>query len=310
MLYSYGIEPDVLTTWERCKFVLTLIGFQHGRALLPYPSAKRWRQMVLSACNTNPDCKEREFKRIEATLTDAAETFLRLPPDSNYDGAVEPARECWIRNATTQQERCRPFTAILATKNPMEHDDVILYDDISDHHDKLDVPRAADVLREPEALVNHIGTLVKNSREFLWLIDPHFDPSKYQWRPVVAACLNLVHECDGALEVKIHTVDRPEKPSAEELQRRCSRHLVPLLDEPLPSVRVCLWRIREDATHDFHARYIITDRGGYRLDKGLDLEEGKAQPIVLLSNSEWLGIRNGFRGNDLSFEEAGHFYVG
>jgi hypothetical protein len=38
---------------------------------------------------------------------------------------------------------------------------------------------------------------------------------------------------------------------------------------------------------DFHERYVLTDRGGYRLGKGLDEEQGITQPIGLLDAFEW-----------------------
>ena len=36
----------------------------------------------------------------------------------------------------------------------------------------------------------------------------------------------------------------------------------------LTSVRVRRWCLRDNEPHDFHARYVLTDRGGYNLDKG------------------------------------------
>ena len=73
--------------------------------------------------------------------------------------------------------------------------------------------------------------------------------------------------------------------------------------------KVCRWRIRDDGPHDFHARYVLTDRGGYRLDKGLDEEHGVTQPVALLAEQEWRRVREGFRGGNSFFDKTGEFRV-
>ena len=229
-------------------------------------------------------------------------------PDG-YDDAVEPAEECWIRNAVARQAGMRPLHAVLATRNPENHPDVVLDDDIEESHPKLDVPREVPVLREPDALAAHIGRLVRNSRELL-LIDPHFDLTKSKWRSVVRACIALASDSAyGIPRVEIHTLDGDRKPSQGDFERAGREWIPRMLSPRVTSVRVCRWRIREDGAHDFHARYVLTDRGGYRLDKGLDEEHGVAQPVGLLADQEWRRIREGFRGADAFFDRGGEFTV-
>ena len=173
------------------------------------------------------------------------------------------------------------------------------------------------MLREPAKVAAHIETLVRNSRE-LMLIDPHFDPSVSRWRPVVQACFALAAQAvHGTLRLEIHTLAGRtrrsttvrDEPSREEFERRCRSHVPGMLPVPVTSVRICRWRIRGDAPDDFHGRYVVTDRGGYRLDKGLDLERGKAQPIGLLAAQEWRRIRDGFRDTNSFFDKDGEFTV-
>lgn len=107
----------------------------------------------------------------------------------------------------------------------------------------------------------------------------------------------------------IHTLDTDRKPSLEEYRRRCLKHVPGMLSGKVTSVRICRWRIREVGPHDFHARYVVTDRGGYRLDKGLDEEIGVGQSIALLSDQEWERVRRGYGEASPLFDKDADFTV-
>ena len=309
MLYQYAIEPDMLVTWDKCRITLNLMGFQHGRAIAAYPSWKQWKKMILKACDASLTCGEREFERIHEKILDSEHKIVRLDGKSSYDRSILPREDTWIRNAIRYQDRGAIFHAILSTRNPDDHPDVVLEEKIDESHPRLDVPREAEVLKEPNALAAHIETLVRNSRELL-LIDPHFDPSKNRWRTVVGACFRLAADAFGDNPVvTIHTLDADRRPSLDEFERRCRRHIPAMLSGTVASIRVCRWRIRDGAPDDFHARYVLTDRGGYRLDKGLDQERGKKQSVELLSDQTWERLRDGYNGTNPFFDKDGEFTV-
>ena len=309
MLHAFAIEPDVLVTWDRCRITLNLMGFQHGRAIAAYPSWKAWKKMTLKTCAAYPNCGEREFIRIQEKILDSEYKVVRIGDTSDYDESGLLSEEAWIRNATRFQNREKTFHAILSTRNPDDHPDVVLEEDIDESHPKFDVPREALVLRQPEALSGHIGTLIRNSRELL-LIDPHFDPSVQKWRPVIGACIRLAGRATrDTVSVEIHTLDTNRKPSLEEFERRCRQHIPAMLSGRVESVRVCRWCIRDGAPHDFHARYVLTDRGGYRLDKGLDAEPGVEQSVEFLADQTWKRLRDGYNDANPFFDKDGEFTV-
>ena len=309
MLYQYAIEPDMLVTWDKCRITLNLMGFQHGRAIAAYPSWKQWKKMILKACDASPSCGEREFERIHEKILDSEHKIVRIDRTSDYDRSILPRENIWIRNATRYQDRAATFHAILSTRNPDDHPDVVLEEKIDESHPKIDVPREKQVRREPNALAAHIETLVRNSRELV-LIDPHFDPSEDRWRPVVGACIQLaastIRDAPG---VTVHTLDTDRKPSLEEFERRCQRYMPAMLSGKVRSIRVCRWRIRDGAPDDFHARYVLTDRGGYKLDKGLDEEPVIKQSVELLSDQTWERLRDGYNGTNPFFDKDGEFTV-
>ena len=169
------------------------------------------------------------------------------------------------------------------------------------------VRREQPVLRQARELAAHIATLVINSREML-LVDKHLDLSKDRWRPVIAACLDLAAR-SGRDEprVEIHTLDTEAKWSSEEFRRLCRRYIPGMMTGKLTSLRVRRWRLRDNEPHDFHARYVLTDRGGYSLDKGLDEEIGVEQPVGLLDDQEWRRVREGYGDSNPFFEKADAF---
>ena len=310
MLYPYAIEPDALVTWDKCRHILDLMGFQHGRAIAAYPTRKRWKALVRAACRENTDLGDRDRRRIMRKLDRSNAKMIRLGEADDYDGAITPAEQCWVRNAVARQGVAREFHAILATRNPEGHPDVVLEEDVDESHERLAVAREVPVLREPAALTAHVRTLVRNSRERLMLIDPHFDPSVSRWRPVVRACMALAAQAVyGTLPVEIHTLaDR--KPSLEDFERACRKWIPNMLPAQVKTVDIYRWRIRNDRPHDFHARYLLTDRGGYRLDKGLDEEPGTTQSVGLLPDQEWKRIREGFSSSGAFFDRDGTVTVG
>lgn len=312
MLYEFAIEPDVLTSWDKTRATLGLMGFQHGRAIAAYPSKKRWKKMIFEACR-KAGCGDREFARIREKVQQSDAKLVRGGPPDAFDGSLQPPDECWIRNAIARQAGDGAFHAILSTRNPGGHPDVVLEEDVDESHPKLKVARELPVLRQPAELTRHIEKLVLNSHSLL-LIDPHFDPSFYRWRPVVQACLALAAAAAGVdghalARVEIHALDNDGKCSFAEFERRCVKHIPGLLPIPLSQVKVCRWRIKDDAPDDFHDRYILTDRGGYKLGKGLDEEFGKEQPVALLDDMEWQRVWGGYQEMASFFEKDGEVIV-
>lgn len=225
----------------------------------------------------------------------------------DYDNAISPTAECWIRNAVARQTATPTFHAILATRNPDGHPDVVLEEDVEESHHKLRVPREQSVLRQPAELAEHVASLVRNSRTLL-LIDPHLDLSKRRWRRVIVACLDLAATSfKDNPSAELHTLDADRKCSSREFQRQCKAHLPKMIGGKLTSVRIRRWRICADKPHDFHARYVLTDRGGYKLDKGLDEEPGMEQPVGLLDEQEWRRLREGYGDANSFFEIADDF---
>lgn len=318
MLHPYAIEPDALAaTWKDCRIVLDLMGFQHGRAIAAYPTRKRWKALIRAACKANADLPDRDRRRILRKLDQSNAKIVRADAPDEYDDAVLPAEERWVRNAVARQTEAQAFHAILATRNPEGHRDVVLADDVEASHPKIKVSSSADVLRQPEALADHVGRLIRNSRNLL-LIDPYFDPSTPRWRPLVQACIDLAgRTAEGRANVTIHTRckhlestepnQQEQEAEKQEFQRSCRRHLQ--ASGKVASIRVCRWLRTRDHAHDFHDRYLLTNRGGYNLGTGFDQRRGASQRVRLCDDQECEDVRERFDDDDPAFEKADEFTV-
>lgn len=153
-------------------------------------------------------------------------------------------------------------------------------------------------------------TLIRSSSE-LTLIDPHFHPAKDRWRPIVRACIELAGQGHrDSPSVTLHTLraDR-NATSLDDFRAVCRRHVPDMLSGRVTSVRICRWRKRDTGPDDFHARYVVTDRGGYSLDKGLDYERGVTQPVRLLDENEWKRVRDGYGEVEPLFDKEGDFEI-
>ena len=311
MLHVYALDPALFTTWDSCRLALQLMGFQHGRAIAAYPTRKRWRNLVKAACRASEGIGDFERKRVLDKLDESMAKVVSSKdwPADWHDG-MEFDR--WLENAISIQDRRKPFEAILSRHNPTGHADVVCEEDIDESHEKFATAREEPVLREPEALCSHIRMLVTNSKK-LRLIDPHINPTVDRWRPVIHACLELARQTvqPVPMAVEVHTFDADNTPSLPNLRESFRKHIEPMLQQSGQSVHVYRWRLNPRAAHDFHARYILTERGGYKLDKGLDAEYGMQQPINLLDDREWQRLWTGYQvGEQSFFFEAGHFVLG
>ena len=309
MLRVYAIDPGILATWERCKSTLNLMGFQHGRAIAGYPTPKRWRDLAKAAFRANANVGDWERLKLFEKLTDSMRKAV-WSNNWNYDDDLGTLDERWLSNAIVIQDKCQPFHAILSTRNPTAHPEVVLERDVDESHEKFLTSREVPVLRQPSELCEHVKVLVTNSKSLV-LIDPHIDPSNPKWRPIIGACLELASRPvrdEIKMTVDIHCLYRDDKPSLEFFRSSFFKHICPLIPRRLKKVHVHRWRKKRGGPHDFHGRYILTERGGYGLDKGLDTEHGREQPMSLLGDIELERLLRGYAtGSHAFFDEADDF---
>jgi hypothetical protein len=265
-------------------------------------------QWVGEACK-RAGCKDRELLRITEKLSSTVVKNKFLHSTRAYDETFTPEEERWIRNAVAHQGTPNAFHAIVTSQNAALRPDVIVEEDVDESHPMLDVPREVSVLREAAALAGHVRLMVRNSNSLI-LVDPHFEPWLDRWWAVIKACLNEAARAGRAYQrLEIHVLETDTRWNFAEFERRCHRNAIAFVPSALKGVRVFRWRLKRGGPDDFHERYLLTDRGGYRLGKGLDEEVGVNQPVSLLDDQEWRRLWTLFANASTSYEKCGEVLI-
>ena len=298
MLYEFAVEPDSVADSGSCGFVLSHMGVSRGRMISRFPGD--WRKRVIETVQEHKRdgrISDKDFKKISKLLQTVGEKLLRKGRD--YD-----PEETWIDNAISQDAR-EPFRAIVM-KSPLTEgcEKALDVQDLDEDPPLWAVPREAKVARLARDIVQFIGPLLEISRKILF-VDPYFDPGIRKWIPLIRESLKVATAGGRSLDrVEIHTLDSEKRLEPEEFKRRCEQFLAPAVPKGV-SLRIVRWKEKDEK---FHARYVFTDRGGYRLETGLD-EGGRAetQDVSLLDDKLYRERLRQFEEGSTVFELSDEF---
>ncbi|TWT44379.1 hypothetical protein RAS1_07930 [Phycisphaerae bacterium RAS1] len=287
MVHEFALEPATLATWEQFRYLTEKFGVDNGRLIAQFP--KSWKKLVYDAFAGAGDV---EKKRIEERLQQ--ESFSRKLTRSNrtYDSA-----QAWLPNAVRQQEGSDPFRAIIATTNPNTCPSVRIASELDETDRLWSVSREAKIARTAHDLTAVAVPLVRCSRELL-IVDPYFDPQVPRFFDVFQS---LIREACGARtppgRLELHC-SNARSGTTDHWEGQCSSRLGRLIGANF-RLRVVRWAQRAGG-ETFHARYILTERGGLRFDVGLDAgPPGETTDVTLLDSQLHIA-----RWNDLQEVDA------
>ncbi|MEW6140366.1 MAG: hypothetical protein AB1733_19270 [Thermodesulfobacteriota bacterium] len=175
-----------------------------------------------------------------------------------------------------EQHKQIPFHAVIASENRRALNFVLMANDIVADTKRWNVPRECEVARTPESLAAVVERLVHHGDHIIF-VDKLFDPGVKtpRWREILCAFIALVTYRDGRPPVlEYHTMMDESAFSAASDQGRqeIQEHFESWLADNLPSgveITVFLWS-EDFARKRVHARCVLTERGGMRIDAGLD----------------------------------------
>ena len=108
-------------------------------------------------------------------------------------------------------------------------------------------------------------------------------------------------------EIDTDSLGKPAAQRTQEYQQLCDRWLKPQL-QPNTSVRLYRWTSWHSSSDFFHARYILTERGGVRIDWGLDSgKAGQKTDVTLLDDDMWNQTWNMFQFDDSGKQKTSDF---
>lgn len=284
MLYEFAVEPEAIASWSSCRYVLDHMGTSHGRMIAGFPKRKLWKKLVRDACDAAGLPPRERLRVVEKTESVSSKM---LPARRDFlEGRA------WLANAIDAHQR-DPFHAVVARAGALPDGRLLAVDDLDESNVLWRLERECEVPRTAADLARYVKPLLQISSQIRF-VDKLFDPEAYRgkWRPMLGHCLNAAVDGGRSLErVEYHTVITGDRrPPLEVLKQRC-RDQLPAVLPPGVRLRVVFWRLPGDAEskspgqHEelLHARYILTNRGGYRVETGLDVgSRGQHQDVSLL----------------------------
>jgi hypothetical protein len=268
MLHAFAIDPDAVARWEPFRYLTEKVGAENGRLIARLP--KRWEDAVLSACSA---CGPVEKHKITECLRQIKGRLTRSGRPYNPGLA-------WLRNAEDEHVR-KPFRAIISIRNPNSADYVLIATDLDENTQHWSVPRELCVPRNAMAMAACVEGLFSHSNELLF-VDPHFAPEHERYRATLSEFITTAHrEGKRFSRIEYHL----EKTSTKAFfERECQTKLCHRLPK---GVQITFVRWKEMVSGDeLHPRYILSDVGGVRFERGLDSgEPGQTVDVSLLSET-------------------------
>jgi len=261
MLHEYAVEPQAIgSSFERFRYVIENFGFHRGRLISQFP--KSWfREVYQAAEGLSPI----ERKRIEEALNQAKKNKV-VRSQRPYD----PAAGGWLHNALVEHVRS-PFHAILAGENPSGSDAVLLVNELDEFHPLMAAPQDRAIQRDAPSIAMALRGLLRHGARILF-VDPFFDPYSAAYKNTLRECLSFVQAHNPGAACEIHYRHHPNKPGNADIEREAAK-LFPGVVPNGMSVSIFCWQERAGGA-DFHARYLLTEKGGIGIDAGFSAEGG------------------------------------
>jgi hypothetical protein len=261
MLYEYAVEPRAIaSSWQTFRYIFEKFGFDRGRLISQFP--KQWPRLVWDA---SMPLAPVERKRIEVALTLAlSRKIIKL------HRAYDPNAADWLQ-ATLTQDALSPFHAIIAGSNPTNHQRVLLVEELDEHQQLMIAPHDCKVLREANDLAAAMKLMLQSAK-FVAFVDRYYDPFNNRYQTTLRECLRLIQEANVGVTCEIHHLDSDRSPDVAAIEQSAAQLFGTVIPEGM-IVTLYRWR-QKDRGADFHARYLLTDRGGIRVDAGFSAEGG------------------------------------
>ena len=292
MICEYALEPELVATWHQLELYRHFIerfGFRDedgsatGRVVARYPS--NWKKRVWATFDAESEQSAEYFakrRRVEILLEKLWRTHARRS-DSVWEDQCT-----WLENAE-EENRHRPFHAILALDNPRDNSQVVRGDDVLPGLPPpplWNVPREIPVQRTSASIATHLKPMLRCATRILF-VDPYFRALKPRWQNPLREFLKTI--CGSSCEVTLefHTsVCYKEAPSWGFFRSECEQYLPRLIPRGF-TLTVRRWDNRQNGER-LHDRYILTDIGGVQFGVGLD-EGGpnSTDDISRLSYETW-----------------------
>lgn len=287
MLFEYAVEPRAIgSSWETFRYIIELFGFDRGRLISQFPKA--WLRDVYDA---TAGFSPLQRTKVEVALNRARRAIL-VRSGRTYD----PTAATWLEAALISNGEA-PFRAIIALENPAQDPAVLPPDELDEGHPLMAAPRDAAVPRDVASIVGALREFLRFGSRILF-VDAFYDPYNVRYRRVIRGCLKIVKQFNANAACELHYRYHPDKPNPADIEREADK----LFGGDIPDgmiIRIFCWKAKEGG-EAFHARYLLTDRGGMQIDHGFAAEGAHRTTDMLLMSPELAQLRLNALGMDAS----------
>ncbi|UQD98229.1 hypothetical protein [Bradyrhizobium japonicum] len=270
MLFEYAVEPKAIgSNWKDFKYLIEKFGFDRGRLISRFP--KKWERDVIEVAQKS-GMGDVRLKSLVSRLQQAKTTAL-ISSRRNYDPSISD----WLENALLQQQ-VQPFHAIIASENRGNRAYVLVADEIDETDPLMVAPNNWEVPRVGADLASAMAPLLRSSKDVLF-IDRYFDIQNARYTETLKASLAIISASgiDG-VQCEIHYGEHDKRPPLEMVEHNAGRWLAGVIPAGM-SIKLFGWREKAGGA-DFHARFLLTDRGGMNVEAGFSAD-GAHQKVLL-----------------------------
>lgn len=255
MIKRYAIEPRALKRWEDFRYIMEKLGFSEGRVLVALP--KHWIRELLDSLS---DVGEIERMRFTTRLQKYKADRI-VPSGSDYDRLVT-----WVDNAA-RLKACGIVEDLIVSKESLSaaYEKSYTTPEIIDE-EFFSAPREMRCLGTSQNLANAASVLMDFSSEARF-VDPYFKVAS-------PSCLQTIGEFLRHASTNRRCNDFQVFTKSDFVPKSGLDRTKKIFDQLFSDVARAGFRIRihfieqHSSQVTFHARYLLTNKGGIRYDKG------------------------------------------
>lgn len=286
IFHEIALEPLAVEDLKDLGLIERMFGFEHGR-LIPFLPAKPkdggcWRSLLFDHLKSIlPPGKHKDLELRIIRLTERATYRSR---NRTEIGDLQTWSDLALHEHATL-----PFAAILcadAAPNPplLPFQGLHAPDDTFPAFLREPV-HVGESMKDPGVFLDGLRPLILSAKRMAF-IDPYFDPThpdeldRDRWRRTVSKLAEFLR-ISGRLtfDLSFHTAFDGER-EPESFVKGIAAEISGWFP-PTTSLSVTAWAPKHKGIR-FHARYLITDKGGVGLDYGTDLGPNRRTDVSLL----------------------------
>jgi hypothetical protein len=255
ILAEFAVNPGVIKEWRDLRMITMNFGFEHGAVISLFPS--KWIAGLKQKAETELK-GTKEYLSVIEKLNNIKNDVL-IKSGREYD----PTQE-WIDNSIRQHE-AKNFYKIIHVDGLLGQADVIGFDDLDEATFKN--LREGKIKRKASVLAEVSRLLLVNSKN-IQFIDPFFSAKDTKFFKTLEEMLRVAdYDERNNVSIQIHASyshSKTEVDIASEIVN-LDRYLQPRIPK---GKRIDFFWWDDNGTAEIHPRYLITEKGGIRFDRG------------------------------------------